>query len=738
MNDRDEKLNHEMDEVRRLIDGAPDQGFLLDDILSEYSVKKKPALAVELDIPATVPPQTDIAPEKGEPAAEEETAVEETPEEEPEKESEEKPEKATVDEIAAELAAEEEIVKISPPPLPLNNVLQIPRQKRTLSGLWQDLTQKGDQYAEGMFSEEDLLTDPDVKRREELIPGVDREQAAPAERRKRREDQPEPDVSPQELAARYGKHLGALHARLVLLLLLLLPALYLVLEPSLPLPAGYVLPLTFQYRVWISAGLLAAGMALAWDVSAAAVRRLMRGRLGMDTVLLLACFFTLTDALTVQFLFPREELPCCALNLLALYLALRGEYHRRRGLRLACRAAAASAEPYLVTLDAEKWNGRDTYTKHSGSPNGFGSRIQADDGAQRVFRVFCPVLLLGCTILPILSCIVHGRPDRLLWSLSATLTASCPVVAPLLFSRPFHRLSRRLIRSGGALAGWPGAASSRRGSGIILTDRDLFPPGTVSLNGIKVFGHWSAERVVAYAATLIRASGCGLDKLFHDLLRSQGAIYREAERLCCYEGGGLSADIRGDQVLVGSAAFMNLMDVELPQGLNVKNAVFCAIDGELAGIFALNYSLPDAVFPAVDALLREKIAPVLATRDFNVIPAMLRQRFKLAADRMDFPPVERRRELSDPEQGHSDALTAVLCREGILPFAESVVGARRLRSAVRFNAVLACLAAVIGLLLSVYLTGMGSVASISPFNLLLYLALWMIPAWFVMGWVDQF
>ena len=77
---------------------------------------------------------------------------------------------------------------------------------------------------------------------------------------------------------------------------------------------------------------------------------------------------------------------------------------------------------------------------------------------------------------------------------------------------------------------------------------------------------------------------------------------------------------------------MNLMEVPLPQGLNVKNAVFCAIDGELAGIFALNYTLPDTVFPSLTSLLRERVGPVLATRDFNLIPAMLQQRFKLAAD----------------------------------------------------------------------------------------------------------
>ena len=77
---------------------------------------------------------------------------------------------------------------------------------------------------------------------------------------------------------------------------------------------------------------------------------------------------------------------------------------------------------------------------------------------------------------------------------------------------------------GGALAGWPGVANSRRGDGILLTDLDLFPPGSVSLNGLKVFGEWPTERVIGYTATLIRASGSGLDKLFHDLLRTQASV----------------------------------------------------------------------------------------------------------------------------------------------------------------------------------------------------------------------
>lgn len=727
MSEHDEKkLNQdaELAQLRSLVGDARDDGFELDDILAEYSQRSRPKSVVALADEEDEQDNLLIFPTNREPSGQEQRESEEEADRE-----ESCPEPVQEQEDSADRE---------------DNLLEFPGKKRSIPEVLRSLSQKADDYAEGMFEQEDLPNSAEVRRMEKLIPGVDREENAPRRQRRYRQDPARPDIAPQELARQYGKGLKGLRVRTALIFLLFLPAFYVLLEPVLPIP---VIPnpydptrplLTYSIKSWLSAGLLAISILLSTDVLKQTVRRLRELRLGMDTLLLAACLFTLLDAITAPFLLPRQQIGYCAPNILALFLAMQGEHHRRRGLRLACRAAAASAEPYLVTLDEGKWNGRDTYTKHAGVPTGFGSQIQADDGAQRIFRVVCPLIFVVCTVLCLLSCIVAGQPQRLLWSLSAAFTASCALSAPLIFNRPFHKLARRLVQSGGALAGWPGVAQSGRGDGILLTDTDLFPPGAVAFNGVKVFGDWSSERVVAYTATLIRASGSGLDRLFNDLLRTQGGIYRQADRLCCYEGGGLSANIRGDQVLVGSAAFMSLMDVQLPQGLNVRNAVFCAIDGELAGIFALNYSLPDVVFPSVSGLLQEKLAPVLATRDFNIIPAMLRQRFKLAADRMDFPPVERRRELSDSEQEHSPVLTGVLCREGIYPFSETVIAGRRLRRAVRLNAVLACISGGLGGLLACYLTGVGAFGSVSALNLLVYLILWLIPSWLITGWVDQY
>ena len=597
------------------------------------------------------------------------------------------------------------------------------------------LLKKADDYAEHMFEEEGMEDDTAVRRAEEFIPGTDEEEEPSPRRRERKprkEPPPAPDLPPADLAKRYGKGLKGMRLRATLVLLLFLPALYLTLE-VFPHPQA----LTPELRVLALAGVQVLAMLLGLDVLFRGLFGLLRLEFGMDTLLLFASAATLADALTMFKLDPREgQMPYCAAIVLGISLLLRGTYRKRRGLRLACKTAAAASHPYLVTLDEGKWNGRDTYAKWSGDPVGFGRQMQASDGAQRIFRRICPLLFIASMLLSIVASIGRGAPERLLWCLSATLTASTSLSGALCFGQPWLALCQRLSKSGAAIAGWDGVTATG-GSGILVTDSDLFPPGCVSLNGIKIFGDFPAEKVVADTATLIRESGCGLDKPFHDLLRSQGAIYRRVSNFFCYEGG-LSGVIRNEQVLVGSTDFMRLMEIALPPGLRVKNAVFCAIDGELAGIFALNYTLHGTVDPALTSLIRNRVSPVMATRDFNLIPAMLRQRFKLPVDRMEYPAVERRVELSDEDQLHSDILTAVLCREGIGPYSEAVVGAARLRRAVRASALLASLGAVVGLVLAFYLTFVGAYASLSAANLLVFLIMWLVPTPLISGMVNKY
>lgn len=724
-------------DVKELVRDAKASDATLDEILAEFGgtplpPKVEPAQQADLPWPEAVRTQrfenniVPFSPTQSDDETEE-TEVETDEDDSPELPSEQLDEKDGADEPAEP----EKVIRFpeTEPDSPLSAVIK-------------KISRQADDYADQMFSEgeADEAAREEIRRLEQLIPGTDQERTPPEDvryvRPKRPPEPPPKDIPPAELAKRYTRGLSAMRLRVFLLFLLSILSGVLLLLPKFGGADG--IEIAYVHQIWISMGLLLLSMLVAIDIFWIGFARLFRWKPGIDTLLAITCLVSLGDAYVLSVLQNREgQLPYCGIQVIALFFQLMGAYQKRKGERLACRTAALGKEPYLITADEAKWNGQDAFCKRSGNPDGFGSQMQMDDGAQQMFKRIAPLLLLSCVLLSLLSLVQDYDAALFLWRLTAMLSAACGLGASLCYGRTFFKLTQRLAESGAALAGWAGAAQCGRNTRILLTDTDLFPPGHVELNGIKLMGQHSMEKVVGYTATLIRDSGSGLTKLFHNLLRVRGAIFRHAENISYHEGGGLSARIRNDEVFVGSAAFMKVMEVPLPDGLNVKHAVFCAIDGELAGIFALNYVLPDGLFAAMAALFKEKISPVLATRDFNLIPATLR-RFRLAADRMDFPPIERRRALSDPEQEHNEILTAVLCREGITPFSEAVVGAKRLRRTTRSAAVLTCIGSFLGVMLTAYLTTVHAFSSISPLNLLLFLLMWMIPVWLLTDSAHRF
>lgn len=604
---------------------------------------------------------------------------------------------------------------------------------------------KADHYADHMYDQAE--PDEETLLAEKYIPGVDKEEAPqeePVRRRIRRPAKVPPDTPAADLVVRYQRGLKGRGRRVGFALFLSLLTIVFSLDLSNGLPfqtpfePPFVLPEDlFQLQCWILAGALFLVGALCYDILWQGLKNLIFLRPCAETLAMFAWAFTLADALTAGFWENRLNcLPCAAVTALGLSFHLWGYQARRKGDRFTAKAAAQARSPYVVTLDENKWSGRPAYTKWSGSPIGFGSQLQMPDAGTRTYRIAGPLLLLACFLCAVMASAGQNVPSRFLWCASAIFTSAAPWSALLAFGLPYKKLAVRLNRVGAALAGWVGAARSRQG-GIVMTDGDLFPPGSVKVTQVKVFGGIATEKAVAYTATLMRVLNCGLTRPFHDLLRTQGAFYREVSGVRPHEGG-MSGIIRNQEVLVGTASFMHLMKVPMPQGLNVKNAVFCSISGQLAGMFLLEYRMSTEVNPSLSALMRADVTPILATRDFNLIPALLGQKFRLPVDKMEFPPVERRLELSKPDQEHDDIPIALLCREGLTAFSDAVVGARRLRSAARVSLLFSILSAVIGVALTFYLTAVGAYTTLTPMVFLVFMVLWLVPEFFIANWVNQF
>lgn len=405
--------------------------------------------------------------------------------------------------------------------------------------------------------------------------------------------------------------------------------------------------------------------------------------------------------------------PLPGLAVLSLYGALLGETLSLRGACDTFRIAALGEAPYMVTVTALG------AAKHSGETKGFVSCALARDPFTRWQGVLLPVIAAACLVFSALATLEAGTATLAAWELSVLLASANLLAFPLSCALPYARISARLAKSGSAVAGFAGAEAIRRSNCMILTDGDLFPPGTVTLSGLKVFGEESGK-VISYAASMAHAAESGLSRLFDNLLESDGGTLESVDAPDFFEEGGIAGRIHGETVLFGTAGFLRKQGVALPRNLSLKTGVFLSVDGSLIAVFAVKYLPAENVDWALHALHHSRITPVLAVRDGNITPALLKRKFGTDA-RAVYPKLSTRLALSEGSGGRPCAL---LMREGLMPYAEAVLGSKRLCRCARRATILSFLASVCALLIAFYLTFSARYSVLSPLALLVYVLLW--------------
>jgi cation transport ATPase len=194
----------------------------------------------------------------------------------------------------------------------------------------------------------------------------------------------------------------------------------------------------------------------------------------------------------------------------------------------------------------------------------------------------------------------------------------------------------------------------------------------------------------------------------------------QAEEFSPYEGG-ISAVVNGERVMTGSAAFMNLLGIRIPDDVNLKNVVFTAVNDRLIAMFAINYVPTNSVQNALISVMKWRIKLFLAVRDFNITPLMLEQKFKVSLEGIEYIPVQNSYTISDLDSAEEGRIAAILTREGFGPFAEVVTCGRLLKSTARISTIVSIISAALGVLMMFYMFWMGSIVSARPGNLLLFM-----------------
>ena len=530
-----------------------------------------------------------------------------------------------------------------------------------------------------------------------------------------------PEVTAKAASAYYGSFIKPMRLRLRLSLLLLVFMAWL----SLGLPVTGLLK---NYRV---AGLFCLGlqlciMLLCLDVVTNGVMSAFRRRPGAETLAVLSCLLTSIDAvLTGVTDFAGAHMPLCLISSLSLVGISMANLFSCRGLRKALRVPAIGLNAYAVSGETGLNKGQITLLKSLRSSKGFVRRAEEAAPDEELYRKISVPMMILALFFTLIIAIVKKNYTDLAFILSAVFCPAVPISALLCFALPFFTGSVRIFSSGAGIAGWSGLCDIGQSKNLIVTDRDLFPEGTVKLESVRIFADAKPERIISYAGSMLTASGCGVASCFNDLMEKNGCSIRKIENFETLPGGGMKGIIDSSVILCGSSDLMQLMNVRVPFRLVDRTSVLLAVDGILYGIFNMKYTADPKVRKALVNLMRSNRHPIFALRDFNATPEMLRGCFDVATDGYDFPPYVERFKMSEAMPSEDSKVAAVVCREGLRPLTHMADTGRSMYVTIRLNMLLTVLCALLGMLIAfIRLVGVGS---IGVGFLFWYMILWLIP-----------
>lgn len=550
------------------------------------------------------------------------------------------------------------------------------------------------------------------------------------------EDADVPEMEPERAAKFYSGQSGFLKLRGKVAAGVCLVMLYITLafDSFLPL-AGALRGCTACSLVLLI--MLLTVMLCGLDVFTAGLMSLVRGRPNADSLVSISCVMACADALiigvenTAAF-----GLPFCTVSAVSMCFSIWGAYFTCEGLRRSFKISA-SKKASAITAENGMSAKSSALIRSERGISGAVRRSETADLTEYVYNMLAPVLIAVAIVLGALASFFHGQSGAFVHCMSVMLAVSAAFSAGICFALPFAINAKKLYAVGAAICGWAGVRDIGRSRNVVIKDSDIFPRDAMEISTIRVLEGATADKVISYTGSVIAASGNGMAAAFTDLLSRNGYSLCKVENFQANDGGGMTAVVNGELVMVGSTGFMNLMGIRVPQKIATRDTVFTAVNGRLVGIFNIDYKVTPAVQDALGLLQRTRREPIFALRDFNFSPTAIENKFHLPADRINFPSFSERFRISGAVIDNTSPVAAVVCRDGMIPITELSERGGKLYLGVVAGTAIAAAAAVIGAVIMFVNCWQGNFVAGSAASALLWMLVSLLPEAGICFWLQR-
>lgn len=374
------------------------------------------------------------------------------------------------------------------------------------------------------------------------------------------------------------------------------------------------------------------------------------------------------------------------------------------------------------------------YQKKAGFLKRFLQLSYRPDPAEVASRNIAPLTLVASLLLCIVVLLTTKNVPVALSVFAAACCISTVVTNMTGANAPVSNLCRKARRAGAMVVGYDGINAMSQVNGLMMDETDLFPSGTVVLEGVKTFGAEDLESTVLSASALIGEVGGVLADLFSQVVTDSGKELPAVSKFNFEEGNGVSGIVDGKTVLVGNRDILINHSITPPEREDVvkylaggKKALFIAVDGKLEAMMVVGYKADKRRRTELAKMERNGVSLILRAADANITPKFISRLFDISESNINVisgKNGETYAELVKDEVPRADALVATKGRvESLMSVISSCIQEKKIIDLVVAAQVISV---VLGFILVAFLGCISGVEQLAPGAIIFYEVFWIV------------
>ncbi len=320
------------------------------------------------------------------------------------------------------------------------------------------------------------------------------------------------------------------------------------------------------------------------------------------------------------------------------------------------------------------------------------------------------------------------RADTIVYGLrlfSMFTAASSAAAITFVVNLPLLKATRQMTKNGALMLGYQSVDDFYDTNALLVDAESLFPDGSVTLAGVKIYANIKPERTLLTAASLARCASSVFGKAFDEALQGKEYKLSRVENYVYEDSMGLCGWIDNQRVLLGNRELMESHSIEgLPSrareaemvGVN-QEAVYLSVSGSLSAMFLVQLKADRNVKFWAKQAARHNICLILRSVDPMLTLAGLSSLLEVPQSILKIIPAKLHEAYEAETAPVREMSASMACSGSFSGVAQLIIGAKVIRHAAVYGIFIQAAAILLGLGL-VLLEGLLNVG-ISPARLLL-------------------